>query len=113
MSAVAPHAARRNDTRDRERGFALIVVVWFLVLLAAIGTYMMANARSETALAHNVIAAAKAEAVADAAVALSVYNQSEPDARKKFRLDGTPYSFPLPGGRVTLRLFDETAKINP
>ena len=113
MGAVDLRAARRMEASDGTRGFALIIVVWFLVLLAAIGTYMMANARSETALAHNVTAAAKAEAVADAAVALSVYNQSEPDLRKKFKLDGTPYSFPLPGGRVTLRLFDETAKINP
>ena len=39
------------------RGFALIVVLWFLVLIAAIATYLLANARSETAVARNIRAA--------------------------------------------------------
>jgi hypothetical protein len=47
-----------------------------LVLIAAISTYLLANARSEMALARNVRAAATAEALADAAVAEAVYNQS-------------------------------------
>ena len=53
----------------QSRGFALIVVAWYLVLLAAIGTYLLANARSETAVARNIRSAASAEALADAGIA--------------------------------------------
>ncbi len=94
-------------------GFALIVVLWFLVLLSAIGIYMMANGRSETALAHNLLAGARAEALADAAVAQVVFNETDPDPRNHWRLDGKPRVLNLPGGNVTVNLFDETLKINP
>jgi general secretion pathway protein K len=99
----------------RSRGFALITVLWFLVLLAAVGAYMVTNARSQTALAHNVLAGVRAEALADAAVARAAFNLSQPDQDqdKKWRLDGTPYALALPGGQATVALRDERAKINP
>jgi len=97
----------------RPAGFALIVVLWFLVLLSAIGIYMMANARSETALAHNTLAAARAEALADAAVTQGAASQMVTDPSKKWRLDGTSYHVNLPGGDATIRLIDESLKINP
>jgi general secretion pathway protein K len=104
----------RAGAADRSQaGFALIIVLWFLVLIAAIGTFMIVNARSQTALAHNVLAATRAEAVADAAVAQSVFNLMEPDPKKRWRLDDTPYVIAVPGGQATVRLEDEHAKINP
>jgi general secretion pathway protein K len=95
------------------RGFVLLVVLWFLVLLAAIGTYLLANARSQTALAHNVVASAKAEALADAGIAQAAFNLTDPLEDRRWRLDGAPHSFQLLGGEVTVRLGDETQKINP
>jgi general secretion pathway protein K len=94
-------------------GFALIVVLWFLVLLSAIGIYMMANARSETALARNTLAAARAEALADGAVADAAASQMLSDPTKKWRMDGTPYHLNMAGGEATLRMVDESVKINP
>jgi Tfp pilus assembly protein PilX len=70
-------AGRRKDRTEASRGFALLVVLWFLVLIAAIGTYLMANARSETAIARNILAAAHAEALADAGVAQAAFNLTE------------------------------------
>lgn len=99
--------------RPRPEGFALIVVLWFLVLLAAIGTYLLANSRSETALARNVLAAARAEALADSGVAQAVFNLTQPEERQRWRLDGTPYTLALADGTVTIRLRDEAEKINP
>ena len=94
-------------------GFALIVVLWFLVLLSAIGIYMMANARSETALARNTLAAARAEALADGAVANATASQMLIDPTKKWRMDGTPYHLNMAGGDATVRMIDESLKINP
>ncbi len=101
------------DPRSRARGFALFIVLWFLVLIAAIGSYILANARSETALARNILAGARAEVLADAGVAQAVFNLTETDPIKQWALDGTPYRVVLPGGGVAIRLGDETEKINP
>src|SRR5262245_65148600 len=95
------------------RGFALIIVLWYLVLIGAIGTYLMATALSETAIARNVLAAATAEALADAGVARAVFNLNDPIARNRWALDGAPHSMALPTGTLTIRLSDETEKINP
>lgn len=95
------------------QGFALIVVAWFLVLTAAIATYVMANARTETAIARNVVAAASAEALADAAIAQTIFNQSNEVEADRWKLDGEPHVIALLGGQATIRLYDESTKINP
>jgi general secretion pathway protein K len=97
----------------RPNGFALIVVLWFLVLLSAIGAYMMANARAQTALAHNLLAGAHSEALADAAVSQAAFNLSDPDPRNHWPLNGAERLLRLPGGEATVRLIDESLKINP
>jgi general secretion pathway protein K len=101
-----------KDRTEASRGFALLVVLWFLVLIAAIGMYLMANARSETAIARNTLAAARAEALADAGVAQALFNLTGTLA-SRWNLDGAPHRLLLPAGEVTIRLHDETEKINP
>ena len=106
MSRQGPRA--RNGS-----GFALILVVWILVLIGAIGTYLVANGRAETAIAHNVRAAAGAEALADAGIARAVFSQTSLDAAGRWALDGRPHRMALPSGEIVVRLEDETQKINP
>ena len=97
----------------RRRGFALIAVLWFLVLIAAIGTYLMANARTETAIARNIRSSARAEALADAGIAQTVFNLDDVISSNRWKLDGTPHQLKLSGGELTIRVSDETAKVNP
>ncbi|MDP6952033.1 MAG: type II secretion system protein GspK, partial [Alphaproteobacteria bacterium] len=52
----------------RQRGVALIAVLWVLTLLAVVATAVTVDARTEMALARNAEAGAKAEALADAGV---------------------------------------------
>jgi len=104
--------AGQRDRMEASRGFALLVVLWFLVLIAAIGTYLMAKARSETAIARNIMAAARAEALADTGIAQAAFNLTEPLASSRWKLDGTAHRVLL-AGEVTIRLHDETEKINP
>lgn len=103
---------RRSRDRRRQRGFALFVVLWFLVLLAAIGVYMLTAARSQLALARNVVAGAKAEALAEAGVADAVFKLTEPLDTAQWLPDGSAHSVRLPGGTLTIRVADESAKIN-
>jgi len=103
----------RKSGRNDGGGFALILVVWILVLIGAIGSYLVANGRAETAIAHNVRGAASAEALADAGIARVVFNQTDPDSSNRWRLDGQPHRISLPAGDIIVRLQDETQKINP
>jgi len=102
-----------RGTRAEAEGFALILVVWFLVLVGAIGVYLVANGRAETAIAHNVRAAASAEALADAGIARAVINQTDTDVTHRWKLNGVSHVLALPSGRIEIRLADETRKINP
>jgi general secretion pathway protein K len=52
----------------RQRGVALIAVLWVLTLLAVVATAVTVDARTDMALARNAEAGAKAEALADAGV---------------------------------------------
>jgi general secretion pathway protein K len=106
-------AAERTGETESSRGFALLAVLWFLVLIAAIGTYLMANARSETAIARNILAAARAEALAGAGIAQAAFHLSGTLASDRWKPDGTWYRVVLPAGEVRIRLHDETGKINP
>lgn len=54
--------------RQRQAGFALLIVLWALVLLSFIVTQMLSAGRSEAQRAGNLRQAALAEAVADGAV---------------------------------------------
>jgi general secretion pathway protein K len=103
----------KGADRQGAEGFALILVVWFLVLVGAIGAYLVANGRAETAIAHNVRAAAAAEALADAGIARAVINQADPQTTNRWKLDGAAHNLSLPSGRIEIRLADETRKINP
>ncbi|HEX3487415.1 MAG TPA: hypothetical protein VHT51_20330 [Micropepsaceae bacterium] len=102
-----------GTSQARSRGFALIVVLWFLVLIAAIGTYLMVNARTETAIARNTRVAATAEALADAGIAQAVFNLTDPVESNRWGLDGEPHRLQLTTGEMEIRLSDENSKINP
>lgn len=54
--------------RRRERGFALLIVLWSMVLLALMITTLLANGRTAITLAGNVRDAATARARADGAI---------------------------------------------
>jgi len=58
----------------REAGFALLIVLWALVLLALILTQLLSAGRSEAQLAGNLRNAAVAEAVADGGVADAIFH---------------------------------------
>jgi general secretion pathway protein K len=94
-------------------GFALILVLWILVLLGAIGVVLLANARSETAIAHNVAAAASAEALADAGIARAVFDLGGPGSPDGWEPDGGKHRLSLAGGSITVSVQDEAWKINP
>ncbi len=60
--------------RRRERGFALLIVLWGLVPLSLLFTIMASSARSDVQLAANLRGAAAAEAAADGTIYAAVFD---------------------------------------
>ncbi len=102
-----------SGAAKREGGFALLVVLWSLALLALIGTHVTATGRSEAQLAANLRGAAAAEAAADGALHRTVFHLLDPSPRR-WLPDGIPREIALPGGGVAVvRAESEAGKSNP
>jgi general secretion pathway protein K len=103
---------RMPANRPRERGLALIAVLWGLVLLAAIAASVTVASRTETRLARNLVANAEAQALAEAGVNRAVLGLATADPERQLRVDGTSYRLVFGGGEVFLTIRDEGGKID-
>lgn len=97
----------RNDS-----GFALLIVLWSLVLLAFLGSQLAVAGRGETQLAANLRSGAIAEAAADGAVHEALFHLLD-SSNRHWRADGSLREIRFPGATVQLRILSEAGKINP
>ena len=96
-----------------QRGFALLIVLWMLVLIAFITAHVTAAGRTEIRIAGNLAANAAAQAAADGAIYQAIFNLADPRPERHWALDRAPHDIDIGGSRVTLRLEDEDARVNP
>lgn len=102
---------KRLSGKD-ERGFALLLVLWGLMILSLLTATFLRETRAGTTLARNVLENAKAEALAEAAVTRAILGLLDPDPRRGWRADGRRYQFALGEGRIEIRIQDEAGKID-
>jgi general secretion pathway protein K len=95
------------------RGFALLIVLWALVLVAFIVAHLSARGRTELVIAANLANNAAAQAAADGGVYEAIFNLSDPDPDRRWAVDGSPREIQIGLSRVTLQLEDEADRINP
>ena len=94
-------------------GFALIIVLWTLVLIAFIVAQLTSSGRTEIRIAGNLVADAVAEAADDGAIFATLFNLADPNPAQRWPLDGTVHELTIGNSRVMVRLEDEAARINP
>lgn len=97
---------RARTRRPDERGAALITVLLFAGLIAAIGLAVLAEGRSAAAIAHNAITMAKARALADAGAQYAIAALLQPTHYPDLRLDGTPFTVEFAGETLELTIQD-------
>ena len=92
-------------------GFAVLIILWMLALLALIADRMIVVGQAETRIAYNLRTEAAAEAAADGGVFEAIYRlmQTKPGA---WKADGRRHFLSIGGQTVNIRLEDEAAKIN-
>lgn len=102
---------RCRDRSAREKGFALLIVLWAMVLLALLGTQVTGAGRAETRLAYALRGGAQLQESADAAVYETIWHM----------LDGGGDYWPPgamtrvldePAGRVVVTVEDERGKLD-
>ncbi len=97
----------------RQRGLALLTVLWMLIMLSALAIGLGATARTETHLARNLIDAARARHLAEAGVERGVMALLNEREAPLLRPDGSRgLEFRLGGGLVRLAVIDECGKID-
>src|ERR1700757_1259765 len=103
----------RSAEGGRNSGFALIIVLWTLVLIGFIVVHMTATGRTEIRIAGNLVANSAAQAAADGAVFEAIFNQSDPQPKQRWPVDGSVREIVIGNSRVAVRLEDEAFWINP
>jgi len=95
----------------RQRGFALLIVLWSMVLLALIGTRITTAGHMEAQLATNLRANAIAEAAADGAVFEALFHFMD-GSSGHWPADGLARRVAMPRAQVSVTLLDESRKIS-
>ena len=96
----------------RSPGFALLVVLWTVALLALLGSHITAGARRAVSLGMLLHDAAQAEALADGLVFEAIFRLLDPSPRG-WKADGVPRSVRLGGGRGEVTVLDHAGRVNP
>jgi general secretion pathway protein K len=102
-----------QPTYRRDHGFALIIVLWTLVLIGFIVAHLTANGRTEIQIAGNLVANSKAQAAADGAIYEAIFNQLDPKPEQRWPVDGSVRPLEIGNIRVAIKLEDEGSWINP
>ena len=99
--------------RQRQRGVALVIVVWASVLIAVIASSFIVERRTEQLIVRNSADLARAEAAANAGVMAAVLQLYRGDTSPdRWMKDGNPHDWSFDGIPVRVVIRDESAKID-
>ncbi|HVJ51889.1 MAG TPA: type II secretion system protein GspK [Aliidongia sp.] len=99
-------------TRSRQHGFALLLVLWTMVLLALVITRLSTAGRTELRIAANLRANAEAKAAADGAVSEAIFRLNDASALH-WDADDSEHRLDRAGVRLDIHLESMTGKVNP
>lgn len=100
------------NEQGEDRGFALLIALWSVVLLALLTTQLTATGHGELQLAANLRAAAAMEAQADGLVYGAIFRLMN-DVPALRGVDGVSHAASVPGGKASVRVASLAGRINP
>ncbi len=95
-----------------DRGFALILVISVLALLALLGAEVAADSRSAAVVSRSRLDLAQLQASADAGITLAVMGLFDPVVSARWQADGRVYNRRYAGRRLAITIVDEGGKID-
>lgn len=97
---------------NRQRGIAFLIVLWVVALVAVLMGSFAVIARTENLQARHLLDSTRARYAAEAGINLAAYalRRNQPD--KRWVPDGRPYKFSFNGAELTIKVNDESGKID-
>jgi general secretion pathway protein K len=95
------------------RGFALIIVLWSIVLLSEIIFHITASGRTELKISSNIVANTIAREATDGAIFQTIFRQSAMKLDQRWVADGGLHEIVIGETRINVKLEDEASLINP
>ncbi|HZP65670.1 MAG TPA: hypothetical protein VFB32_05120 [Rudaea sp.] len=96
----------------RQRGVALILVVWVIALMSVLLGSFALIARSENLQSRHMFDATAARYAAQAGLERAVFELRRPDPLQRWVGDGRPYEFQFDNALVHVEITDESGKID-
>jgi general secretion pathway protein K len=112
ISRFADLPRRAGRRSARERGLALLTVLWVLSLLSVIAAALIAQTHTELQITRNMKETARARALAEAGVFLAIPRLLDPTPERQWRSDGKERLIEYGGGEIRVTLQDEGGKID-
>jgi general secretion pathway protein K len=102
-----------RSVADRERGIALILVLWLTILLTVIGGSFAYGMRNEALAARNTLSLAQARATADGAIYRTIFELMRPRGLGDvWSADGVTHTWDEDDSHIAVSAFDESGKID-
>ena len=96
----------------RQRGVALVLVLWILLLVTiSTGAYTL-TARMDQLEAHSILGGTRARLAAEAGINLAVLGLRDPDETTRLVPDGRPYTVQYEDMLVEVQVTDERGKLD-
>ncbi len=96
----------------RQRGAALLMVLWMVLLLAGLVAGYALTARVESMQGNGEARTVQASAAARAGIEFAAARMLDPDSTRRWAADGRSYPFAFDGAQVEVRVRDEAAKVD-
>jgi len=101
-----------TQSMTREKGFALLIVLFALAMLALLGSTVLATARQDVQIARNLREAAVLRAAAHGAVQQAIFRVLD-QSNQHWVADDLPRAIRVGGSLVMVRVANENDKVNP
>ncbi len=103
---------RHFASAHRQRGVALLLVVWLIALLTALIGAFAITARVESLQGRVLAQGSVVQEIARAGLEYALLRVADTDARTRWTPDGRSYAWNYAGSQVQVQLVDESGKVD-
>ncbi len=97
---------------NRQRGIALVLVLWVALLMSVIAGSFALSARTESLQSRIMFNEAQARFFAEAGLNRAVFELRNPDPETRWIADGRIHEMELDGAKIEIQITDESGKID-
>ncbi|TCV87574.1 general secretion pathway protein K [Methylomonas methanica] len=96
----------------RQRGLALVIVIWILTLLSLMAGSFALSMRRESSVAGALKNNAQAQALAETGLSIAQFMLQHADPEQRWHADGSIYRIPGNDSEIRIRILSESGKVD-